>query len=171
VTIDPAELENPIAGPGHRRPRHRLRPAKIADLDQIMGIEQTCFTAPWPAVAMAEEIDGRSWSRVIVVEIQDLIVGFMVYWVVDPELHLLNLATLPEFRRQGVGRAMVERLLGDAARHGREEVWLEVRQSNAGARRLYGQLGFEDYGIRRRYYQDNDEDAVVMRWRSTRGDE
>jgi ribosomal-protein-alanine N-acetyltransferase len=140
----------------------RLRAATLADLDRIMVIERASFAAPWPEVALVEEIEGRSWSRVIVAEADGAIIGFMVYWVIDLELHLLNLATLPAWRRRGIARALVARLIADAERGGRDEILLEVRRSNRAARRLYRSLGFTDFDVRRRYYRDNNEDAVVM---------
>ena len=148
----------PVAGP--RAPR--VRPAERADLAPIMEIERACFLTPWPAKSMADELDGRPWSRVAVAEVGDRVAGFMVYWSVTPELHLLNLATLPELRRRGVARALVRHLCAAARRGGASEIVLEVRESNAPARALYRGFGFEPIGVRPGYYADTREDAVVM---------
>jgi ribosomal-protein-alanine N-acetyltransferase len=142
--------------------RTRIRRATRADLDEIMAIERACFPAPWPATAMEEEIARRSWSRVLLAVDRKAVVGFMVYWVVDDEFHLLNLATHPQHRRQGVARAMVERMLAAAKKQRPWQIVLEVRRSNAEARQLYDGFGFRQIGVRRRYYPDNGEDAVVM---------
>ena len=151
----------PARGPADRA-AVRLRAAIMADLPEILRIEHACFSAPWPEAAFVEEIEGRAWSRVLVAEAAGRLVGFMIYWVVDLELHLLNLATAREWRRSGVGRLLIERLIADAERGGRDSILLEVRRSNRAARRLYRSMGFIDFDIRRRYYRDNNEDAVVM---------
>jgi ribosomal-protein-alanine N-acetyltransferase len=142
--------------------RPSIRRATDEDLAGIMEIEQASFPAPWPASAMEDEVSRRSWSRVVLAVDRETIVGFMVYWVVDRELHLLNLATRPRWRRRGIARAMIEHLLGESRRTGRWQVVLEVRQTNDAAKKLYEGFGFRQVGIRRRYYADNDEDAIVM---------
>lgn len=171
MSREPERLSGVRSPAGRERERARLRAATIDDLAQIMAIERASFGNPWPETAMAEELGGHSWSRVVVAEAKGAIVGFMIYWVVDLELHLLNLATWPTWRRRGVARALVQRMLRDARRGGRAEILLEVRRSNAAARRLYEELGFEDFGVRRRYYRDNNEDAIVMLKQLARADE
>jgi ribosomal-protein-alanine N-acetyltransferase len=148
--------------PRATRARLRIRRAGPGDLDAVVGIERACFAAPWPRSVMAEEIDGRGCSRVEVAEEPQAVTGFMIYWVISPEAHLINLAVAPAAQGRGVGRALLERLLEVARAEGVEQVYLEVRASNLVAQRLYDGLGFEQIDVRRGYYADNGEDALVM---------
>ena len=139
-----------------------VRAAERADIDRIMEIEIASFAAPWPREAFAAEMSARARSRVRVAVEGGEVLGFMVYWIVEDEVHLLNFAVEPSSRRRGVGRAMMEHLLEDASRRGTRCAYLEVRESNGAARRLYEAFGFELEGVRRGYYSDNGEDALVM---------
>jgi GTP-binding protein len=136
--------------------------ATEADLDAIEAIEQRSFSSPWSRSALAEELE-RSWSFFFVGRVpgDDRIVAYANYWVVYDEIHLLNLATAPEARRQGHAR----RLLGDMIARGRaaasQLVVLEVRRTNLAAQALYTELGFQVIGERKGYYQDTREDALV----------
>ena len=137
-------------------------PAAAADLDAIMAIEEACFAAPWPRDAMREELERCAWSTVIKAEIDGEIAGFAIYWTVVDERHLQNLATAPGFRRRGVADALVRQVVSEARSSGAAVVLLEVRASNEAAKALYASHGFRPAGIRRGYYQDNGEDAIVM---------
>ena len=139
-----------------------VRRAASGDLDAIMAIEEASFTAPWPRDAMLDEIVKNDWSVVVVAQRGGEIVGFAVYWVVADERHLQNVATAWEWRRSGVGDALVRHVVDEAKRSGAQFVILEVRASNEAARGLYGAFGFQSIGVRRAYYQDNNEDALVM---------
>ncbi len=142
--------------------RVSLRGASPEDLDSVMDIERACFSSPWPRSVMAEEIQGQGCSRVEVAEETQGVTGFMIYWVVPPEAHLINLAVAPWAQGHGVGRAMVDRLLAVARDEYVSQIFLEVRASNLVAQRLYRGMGFEQIDVRRGYYADNDEDALVM---------
>jgi [ribosomal protein S18]-alanine N-acetyltransferase len=139
-----------------------VRRATPGDLDAIMAIEEASFSAPWPRDAMLDEIVKNDWSVVLVAALSGEIVGFAVYWVVADERHLQNLATTPASRRLGVGDALVRHVVEDGKRGGAQFVVLEVRASNEAAKGLYAGFGFQSIGVRRKYYQDNDEDAIVM---------
>ncbi|MCU0693732.1 MAG: ribosomal protein S18-alanine N-acetyltransferase [Polyangiaceae bacterium] len=88
--------------------------------------------------------------------------GYILTWLVADELHVLNVATHPDFRRYGVGRALMHRALAFARNRSVRLLLLEVRRSNQPAIRLYRELGFHVTGVRRSYYADNQEDAVEM---------
>ena len=139
-----------------------LKAATLDDLDSILHIETASFAMPWPRSAFAQEIEQRSWSRVIGAFAASKLVGFMIYWLVAQEMHLLNLAVHPNWRRRGIGRQLIEYLLADAAREQRNAILLEVRTSNHAALELYRRFGFEDLTVRPGYYADNGEDALVM---------
>ncbi|MDD5306271.1 MAG: ribosomal protein S18-alanine N-acetyltransferase [Deltaproteobacteria bacterium] len=157
--IEPEDFQ--ASAPGKVR-AVSVRRGSLHDLDGICEIEHACFAAPWPREVLAEEIAERSWSRVVVASSQNRPVAFMVYWVVSTELHLLNLAVHPRWRRRGLGRMLVDHLLAEARMEGRIEVLLEVRVSNNAAQDLYRRVGFHEIMVRRRYYSDNGEDALVM---------
>jgi ribosomal-protein-alanine N-acetyltransferase len=140
----------------------RIRVATLRDLNAIMDIEALSFSTPWSAEAMAQEIERRDWSRVIVASVEGEVAGFMVYWVVVNELHLLNLAVHPDWRRRGVGRSMVRFLVEIADDSYLPSVFLEVRVSNKPAQKLYREFGFKPVAIRQHYYSDDGEDAIVM---------
>ncbi|MFO8071092.1 MAG: ribosomal protein S18-alanine N-acetyltransferase [Polyangia bacterium] len=138
-----------------------VRGARSDDLDAIMEIERACFGSPWPRQAMRDEISRfRIWSRAEVALLDGEIGGFSVYWVVASELHLLDLAVAPRFRRRGVARALIAHML--QREDGIDLVVLEVRRSNFAARGLYRSFGFAELGVRERYYADDGEDAIVM---------
>lgn len=139
-----------------------LKAATLDDVDAIADIEAMSFSAPWPRSAFAEEITHRKWSRVVGAFTSGELVGFMVYWLVANELHLLNLAVHPKMRRHGVGWRLIDFMVTDASRKQLSAILLEVRTSNVAALRLYRNFGFEDLTIRPGYYADNGEDALVM---------
>ena len=140
----------------------QVRRAKSADLDGIMAVEEECFSAPWPRDSMREEILANPVSRVLVAAVDGVVVGFIDFWMVSDEIHLQNIATTAERRRSGVARSLMEALLAAARKKGSALVTLEVRVSNDPARRLYESYGFIPAGLRKKYYIDNGEDALIM---------
>jgi ribosomal-protein-alanine N-acetyltransferase len=130
-------------------------------LERIVEIETLSFPSPWSAGGFIQELRNpiaRLWTCMM----NEKLVGFILYWVLDFEVSLLNLAVHPEERRKGVGQALLNHMVEEAASRKVEAVWLEVRVSNAGAIRLYCRFGFEKVGVRRKYYDDTREDAIVM---------
>jgi len=144
-----------------------IRDAVPGDLDDIMLIETASFPSPWSRQTFEQEID-RDWAGVWVVEPSEpvprapLIAAFLDFWCVLDEVHVLNLSTHPAYRRRGYARYLMQRLLSEIRLMGGGIVTLEVRTANRPARNLYSSLGFEITGIRKRYYKDTGEDAVVM---------
>lgn len=139
-----------------------VRRAQLADLSAIMDIEHRSFSSPWSEQTLHEEITGKEWSKTVVAALAEKPLGFMIYWIVVNELHLLNLAVHPDVRCKGIGTLLLGHLI-DVARIERvDDIFLEVRVSNRRAQVLYHQFGFKPVGIRRRYYADNGEDAIVM---------
>lgn len=143
----------------------RVREATATDLDRLAEIEMTCFSTPWAREALAAELE-RSWARVLVAEDVSLVgapvvVGFVNYWLVADEVHVLNVATDPAHRRRGHARALLERMFDDARARRCRRAMLEVRVSNRPAMALYERFGFRPVGVRQRYYDDG-EDAVLM---------
>jgi ribosomal-protein-alanine N-acetyltransferase len=151
VAVEPASPTTEI---------QRLSPA---DLDQVLEIERLSFPTPWQRPAFAEEM-AHAWSRLEVV--RDLetgrILAFADYWLVFDEVHILNIATHPQARRQGHGAGLLRHIVNLAKTASFKSIDLEVRRSNLGAQALYASHGFQVVGMRPRYYEDNDEDAILM---------
>lgn len=132
------------------------------DISQVMEIEALCFSVPWTQEAFTMEIEQNKFARYIVAEVEDTIVGYGGMWMILDEAHVTNIAVRPEFRGRGFGDKVVKAMIAMAEKEGIYNMTLEVRASNIVAQNLYGKYGFESCGIRPKYYQDNDEDAVIM---------
>jgi ribosomal-protein-alanine N-acetyltransferase len=140
-----------------------IRSSTEADLDAVMEVERLCFPTPWARQAFADEL-ARPWARLELScePASGRVVGFCNYWLVAGEVHILNVAVHPDFRRRGLAAQLVHHILAHAARERAKVVLLEVRASNTAAQALYAKLGFRQVGRRPRYYADNGEDALLM---------
>jgi len=133
------------------------------DLPEVMELERLAFDKPWTPGLFLHELK-LSFSRLHLARRSDTarrLLGYVCWWVVGDEVHILNLAVHPSARRGGTGRALVQRVVDDALAHRAESVSLEVRHDNAPALALYGQMGFSPAGVRRNYYGPGDN-AVIM---------
>lgn len=117
---------------------------------------------PWPPAAFQRELILPFSHALVVRNDDDAIVAFLIVWVVRGELHILNLAVDPAHRRQGIATLLMEQTLELARTTLGESIFLEVRTSNVAAQALYRRFGFEQIGVRKKYYDDNEEDALVM---------
>lgn len=146
----------------------RFRPAREADLPRLLEVERAAHVHPWSEEQLRRELT-HAYSTVLCAEpgtgsgegSSARVAGFVVYWIIHDELHVLDVVTAPESRRSGVGRALMLEALGDGGQRGATRALLEVRRSNAPAIALYRSLGFLHDTVRRGYYQDG-EDAVLM---------
>ena len=135
------------------------------ELDGLLAVEETSFTNPWTREMYLAELENTGVSFVFVArEATGHIVGFCSFWRVVDELHINNLAVLPMYRRRGVASAILERVFDEARVLGAARATLEVRRSNDAARQLYERFGFAVAGVRRGYYRNPEEDALVL-WR------
>jgi ribosomal-protein-alanine N-acetyltransferase len=144
--------------------RFEIVPMNEGDLDAIMEIEKLAFRSPWLREVFVGELD-RDWAHVDVLRLRSAertVIAFVNYWLVRDEVHVLNVATHPEHRRQGHGARLLEHVIAFAHREKCRYVTLEVRRSNQAARRLYQKYGFRPVGVRPRYYVEENEDAIVM---------
>ncbi len=137
-----------------------IRPMSAADLEPVLAVERQSHPHPWSRQLFIEEL-GNTLSRIDLLWVGRQLAGFHCYWHLSGELHILNLATAPAFRRQGVARSLLRHALRAATRSGLERAFLEVRSHNDAAIALYRSLGFIPIGTRRGYYADG-EDALVM---------
>jgi ribosomal-protein-alanine N-acetyltransferase len=136
-----------------------------SELDDVLAIEAASFTNPWTREMYMAELENPGGSYCFLARTSDgQVVGFCSFWRVVDELHINNLAVLPEHRRAGVATALLERVFSEGARLGAVRATLEVRRSNDPARILYERFGFTVAGTRRAYYTKPVEDAIVL-WR------
>lgn len=136
----------------------------VDDIPQVQLVERKCFTTPWSRSIFISEVTRNDNAVYIVAEIGERIVGYAGIWVILDEGHITNVGVHPDFQRQGIGQGLMEYLTICAVARGVTCMTLEVRVSNYGAQALYTKLGFAPSGIRKQYYQDDKEDALIM-WR------
>ena len=138
------------------------------DLPAVLEIERRAFPQPWSRAFFEKELRTPFARLVVALDASgsraQLVVGYTCSWRVTDEVHLLNLAVHQGRRGHGIGRALVEAVIGEARAMRARTMFLEVRAGNQAARRLYRQLGFRDLGVRRGYYGPG-QDAIVMELR------
>jgi ribosomal-protein-alanine N-acetyltransferase len=142
--------------------RIRIEPMRVRDLDEVLLIEQTSFPTPWSRLAYHRELMVNDYATYLVGRLDGRIVSYGGMWVILDESHITNIAVHPDYRRLGVGRLTMLALESKARELGASRKTLEVRTSNLEARRLYEGLGYHGTGVRRNYYSDTHEDAIVM---------
>ena len=140
-----------------------IRRLTYADLPAVVAIERRTFPAPWSLAMFVLELS-RPGGICLVATSGDEIAGYVICSRHDTVWHLMDIAVAPEHRRQGIGTALVEALL-ERLPGPDEPLTLEVRPSNTAAIAMYEGFGFKAAGVRRRYYSDNGEDALIM-WRT-----
>ena len=138
------------------------RKMERADIAALVEIEQLSFPTPWTEEIFLHELEGNAYSHYIVLLMDDTVVGYCGSWIVLDECHITNVAIHPSYRGKGLGNELMERLLADCVEEGVCLVSLEVRRSNTIAQSMYEKYGFTKGGIRKNYYTDDGEDAIVM---------
>jgi [ribosomal protein S18]-alanine N-acetyltransferase len=157
----------------------RIEPLTSPDeIDAVLAVEHASFSNPWTRDMYLAELENEGVSFVFVARVARVakvasdaggsIVGFVAFWRIFDELHLNNLAVVPEMRRQGMATALLERVLSEGERLGATRTTLEVRRSNEVALKLYERFGFSVAGVRRAYYTHPEEDALIL-WREAGG--
>jgi ribosomal-protein-alanine N-acetyltransferase len=161
-----------------------VEPMRLRDIKEVMKIEYASFPSPWSARAYRYELLENDLSHYFVVRqrqmagprsgllakarhslgagIQSPVLGYGGFWMMAGEAHISTIAVQPAWRRRGIGELLLVAMLDRAIELGAEIATLEVRVSNIAAQNLYHKYGFEQVGLRRRYYRDNDEDALIM---------
>lgn len=143
--------------------RVRIEPMTLADLPAVCAIEQDSFASPWPRNAYESELaHNRSAVYVVARSEMGAVVGYAGMWVIFDEAHVTTLAVDLLHRRAGIGSRLLLALIDAAVARGARWLTLEVRPSNTDALALYRKFGLREVALRRRYYSDNGEDAVVM---------
>ena len=141
-----------------------LKPLTNDDLSSVLEIDKACFGGLWTLSGYQREIDSPNSDLIGIFSTLPKVnlLGIGCFWSILEEAHITLVAVHPQYQRQGFGQVLVYSLLVSAMRRGLERATLEVRASNQTAISLYQKFGFKTAGRRRRYYQDNDEDALIL---------
>jgi [ribosomal protein S18]-alanine N-acetyltransferase len=127
----------------------------------ILAIEKVSFPSPWSINAFKAETH-KDISNLWVLMADSILSGYICFWILNPEIHLMNLAVHPANRGKGFGQFLMGRMIEEGISKRIKSIWLEVRPSNLAARNLYKKLGFFEAGIRPNYYSETNEDAILM---------
>ncbi len=140
-----------------------IEPLAHDDIDDVLALEEASFTNPWTRAMYLAELENCSVSFCFIARNADRkAVGFCSFWLVVDELHINNLAVLPEFRRTGIASMLMAFVTRKGIELGARRATLEVRRSNEAARLLYERLGFAVTGVRPAYYSKPVEDALIL---------
>lgn len=139
-----------------------FRKMELSDIDQVLDIERQSFPHPWSRESFENELLYNKFALYIVLECGGTVIGYCGTWVIIDEAHITNIALLPEYRGQKLGEFLLKKVMEMLKEKNVNKITLEVRVSNYVAQSLYRKLGFMDGGIRKNYYTDNQEDALVM---------
>ncbi|KGA97776.1 alanine acetyltransferase [Alkalihalobacillus alcalophilus ATCC 27647 = CGMCC 1.3604] len=132
------------------------------DIEKIVEVEQNAFTTPWTHEVFEQELEVNKFAHYLVYEKDEKIVGYCGVWIITEEAQVTNIAVHSDFRGHGYGEELLDYALSYSKLMGANRISLEVRLSNIVAQNLYKKLGFQPGGIRKNYYADNQEDALVM---------
>jgi ribosomal-protein-alanine N-acetyltransferase len=152
---------SPRATDGHARD-WVFRDMVVEDLPDVVAIERASFSNPWTGALFLQELDVAFSRTILARHPAGPVAGYVCRWLVADEVHVLNVAVHPQWRGRGLGAALMREVLREARSHGVAAVTLEVRRSNAAARRLYESFGFEHVGSRPNYY-GRGEDALILK--------
>jgi len=145
----------------------RIRRMESSDLPHVIELDQRSFSLPWPERSFRFELEINEVSRCWVAELllpdaAPLLVGMIVVWLIEDEVHVATLAVAPEYRRHKIAQRLLAHTLVDAYHSGGNCSFLEVRSGNLAAISMYLRFGYREVAIRRNYYKDNGEDALLM---------
>ena len=140
----------------------RIENMTSAHVPQVAALEKICFSDPWSEKSIASELDNPLSCWLVSLE-GETVTGYVGSQTVLDQTDMMNIAVHPDFRRQGIARSLIEALTQALKKRGSRALMLEVRASNTPARTLYETLGFAPVGVRRNYYRNPKEDALILR--------
>ena len=140
----------------------KILPMNQTHVPQVAALEKICFHTPWSENSIASELKNELALWLVAVE-EDRVVGYVGSQTVFPETDMMNIAVDPERRREGIAEVLVDSLVVELMRMGSNCLTLEVRASNAPAIGLYTKKGFREVGLRKNYYRNPKEDALILR--------
>lgn len=132
-----------------------------SDIDDVLEISNLSFSTPWSRLSYEQELN-NSLAKYFVAKINDKVVGFIGTWIIVDESHVTNVAVHPNYRKLGIGSKLIESMLNYCKEKNCTSYTLEVRESNKTAISVYEKHGFVVDGMRKEYYQDNKENALIM---------
>lgn len=138
----------------------QLRKMTAADVEALTAIEQTCFSDAW-SERMVRDLADSSWDEVWVLEAEDIL-GYINYRFIAGEGELMRIAVLPEYRGRGYSKVLMDAMMEAAAKNQITDLTLEVRAGNESAIGLYKTYGFAEEAVRKKYYHNPMEDALIM---------
>ncbi len=140
----------------------QIRKMVLEDIPQVLEVEKASFPEPWTSNIFHQELNDNMHAHYYVVDYAGKVIGYSGMWVVIDEAQITNIAVLPDFRGKKIGERLFGHMMLTALRLGAERLSLEVRVSNIVAQKMYRKFGLVPGGIRKNYYTDNQEDALVM---------
>ena len=143
-----------------------ILPFSIEHVDGIMEIDNLSFSVPWSRNSYETELKNKFAKYVVAIDKKtNKILGFAGMWLIIDECHITNIAVHPDYRKIGIGNMLMDKIVTICIEHNMDGITLEVRESNTAAKNLYYKYGFRDSGIRKGYYADNNENALLM-WKT-----
>jgi len=144
-------------------PLIRIEKMRLAHLDDVMEIEEKCYGEHhWSRDSFVSEIDNAISEYICAVNAQNRCEGYLGLWKITDEAHITNFAVHPDCQKQGIGHFLLTSAIDICYREKIKFITLEVRVSNEKAKKIYEKFGFKSLGVRKRYYQNNGEDALIM---------
>lgn len=140
----------------------KIRPMEQTDVDAVLNVDAHSFPKPWPRDIFERELDENDFAHYMVVTDGEVVIGYVGLWLILDEAQITNIAILPEYRGNGIGSLLFKKAIEVSLAKGMLTLSLEVRLSNIAAQRMYRKFGLVPGGIRKNYYTDNGEDAMVM---------
>ncbi|SHG15013.1 [SSU ribosomal protein S18P]-alanine acetyltransferase [Ornithinibacillus halophilus] len=140
----------------------KIRKMKLRDIEGVLKVERMSFSTPWTKDIFIQEVERNQHAHYYVMEINDSIVGYVGSWVVMDDAQITNIAIMPDLRGNKLGEKLFRFTMQQLVTLGVKRLSLEVRASNLPAQKLYKKFGMVPGGIRKNYYQDDNEDAIVM---------
>ena len=138
------------------------REMETSDISSVVEIEKEVFATPWTAEVFEHEMTGNDYAHYVVAEYEKKVIGHCGMWIVLDECHITNVAVRKHMQGNGIGEALMKEAIAVCLENEVRLMTLEVRMTNITAQNLYRKLGFQDGGIRKKYYTDDHEDALVM---------
>jgi ribosomal-protein-alanine N-acetyltransferase len=136
--------------------------ASMDNLEDLVRLSKMCFSIPWTKESLKQELLDTTFRKYLVAIKDNIVIGFIGVWIVLDEGHITNIAVHPEYRGIGIGDKLLNNLIYLCRNLEIKNITLEVRKSNIIAQNLYKKYGFLEQGIRKKYYANNNEDAIIM---------
>nr|WP_067725004.1 ribosomal protein S18-alanine N-acetyltransferase [Oceanobacillus damuensis] len=139
-----------------------IRKMELSDVNQVLEVERASFATPWTTDIFYQELIDNKHAHYFVLELDGIVIAYIGIWIVIDDAQITNIAVMKDYRGNKLGEKLFGYTVQYALEMGVKRLSLEVRESNIPAQRLYRKFGFVPGGVRKNYYTDNQEDAIVM---------